>query len=75
MHLLGSLSLGCYLAAAAVVLLLGAPEPAAAYESGQGYYEEEPDLGEAKEINLTFLFESAVQKILSFQQQILESSL
>uniref|UniRef100_U3FAK1 Vascular endothelial growth factor C n=1 Tax=Micrurus fulvius TaxID=8637 RepID=U3FAK1_MICFL len=49
MHLLGLFSLGCYLAAAAVVLLVARePAIAAAYESGQGYYEEEPDLGEAK---------------------------
>lgn len=49
MHLLGLFSLGYYLAAAAVVLLLARePAIAAAYESGQGYYEEEPDLGEAK---------------------------
>ncbi|XP_063166137.1 vascular endothelial growth factor C isoform X1 [Candoia aspera] len=50
MHLLGLFSLGCYLAAAAVVLLVARePAIAAAYESGQGYYEEEPDLGEAKQ--------------------------
>ncbi|XP_058048920.1 vascular endothelial growth factor C isoform X3 [Ahaetulla prasina] len=49
MHLLGLFSLGCYLAATAVVLLVARePAIAAAYESGQGYYEEEPDLGEAK---------------------------
>lgn len=47
MHLLEVLSLGCCLAAGAV--LLGPRQPAAAaYESGQGYYEEEPDAGEAK---------------------------
>ncbi|KAJ7409711.1 hypothetical protein WISP_112867 [Willisornis vidua] len=48
MHLLEVLSLGCCLAAGAV--LLGPREPAAvaAYESGQGYYEEEPEAGEAK---------------------------
>ncbi|XP_043369409.1 vascular endothelial growth factor C isoform X3 [Dermochelys coriacea] len=53
MHLLGLFSLVCYLAAAA--LLLGPREPAtaAAYESGQGYYEEEPDLGEAKLFEIT----------------------
>ncbi|XP_070613558.1 vascular endothelial growth factor C isoform X2 [Erythrolamprus reginae] len=49
MHLLGLFSLGCCLAAAAVVLLVARePAVAAAYESGQGYYEEEPDLREAK---------------------------
>lgn len=49
MHLLGWLSLGCSLAAATLVLL-GAREPAtaAAYESGQGYDEEEPEPREAK---------------------------
>lgn len=48
MHLLEVLSLGCCLAAGAVLLGPRQPAAAAAYESGQGYYEEEPDVGEAK---------------------------
>lgn len=48
MHLLEVLSLGCCLAAGAVLLGPRPPAAAAAYESGQGYYEEEPDAGEAK---------------------------
>ncbi|XP_029872858.1 vascular endothelial growth factor C [Aquila chrysaetos chrysaetos] len=48
MHLLEVLSLGCCLAAGAVLLGPRQPAAAAAYESGQGYYEEEPDAGEAK---------------------------
>lgn len=48
MHLLAVLSLGCCLAAGAVLLGPRQPAAAAAYESGQGYYEEEPDAGEAK---------------------------
>ncbi|KAM7021132.1 vascular endothelial growth factor C [Passerculus sandwichensis] len=48
MHLLEVLSLSCCLAAGAVLLGPRAPAAAAAYESGQGYYEEEPDAGEAK---------------------------
>ncbi|KAF4791789.1 vascular endothelial growth factor C isoform X1 [Turdus rufiventris] len=48
MHLLEVLSLSCCLAAGAVLLGPRQPAAAAAYESGQGYYEEEPDTGEAK---------------------------
>lgn len=48
MHLLEVLSLSCCLAAGAVLLGPRQPAAAAAYESGQGYYEEEPDAGEAK---------------------------
>ncbi|XP_072719131.1 vascular endothelial growth factor C isoform X1 [Mycteria americana] len=48
MHLLEVLSLGCCLAAGAVLLGPRQPAAAAAYESGQGYYEEEPEAGEAK---------------------------
>ncbi|NXV40431.1 VEGFC factor, partial [Uria aalge] len=42
------LSLGCCLAAGAVLLGPRQPPAAAADQSGQGYYEEEPDAGEAK---------------------------
>ncbi|XP_051822925.1 vascular endothelial growth factor C [Antechinus flavipes] len=49
MHLLGLFSLVCSLIAAALLLGPRAPAAAAAYESGQGYYEEEPDLGDAKD--------------------------
>lgn len=48
MHLLEVLSLGCCLAAGALLLGPRQPAAAAAYESGQGYYEEEPDAGEPK---------------------------
>lgn len=48
MHLLEVLSLGCCLAAGSVLLGPRQPAAAAAYESGQGYYDEEPDAGEAK---------------------------
>lgn len=48
MHLLEVLSLSCCLAAGAVLLGPRQPAAAAAYESGQGYYEEDSDAGEAK---------------------------
>lgn len=48
MHLLEMLSLGCCLAAGAVLLGPRQPPVAAAYESGHGYYEEEPGAGEPK---------------------------
>ncbi|OXB84137.1 UNVERIFIED_CONTAM: hypothetical protein H355_012255 [Colinus virginianus] len=48
MHLLEMLSLGCCLAAGAVLLGPRQPPVAAAYESGHGYYEEEPGVGEPK---------------------------
>lgn len=48
MHLLEVLSLSCCLAAGAVLLGPRQPAAAAAYESGHGYYEEEPDAGEPK---------------------------
>ncbi|XP_044286571.1 vascular endothelial growth factor C-like isoform X2 [Varanus komodoensis] len=69
MHLLGLFSLGCYLAAAAVVLL-GAREPAtaAAYESGQGYYEEEPDLGEAKQTHASKELEEQLRSVSSVDE-------
>lgn len=48
MHLLEMLSLGCCLAAGAVLLGPRQLPVAAAYESGHGYYEEEPGVGEPK---------------------------